>query len=74
GWSALQDQRDRVAGSPTAHARFDSGFAVGARAGYEWGPWRFEEEYTYRNNDLNGLRIGGTNVPASPAAANRTRS
>ena len=64
GWSVLENQRDHVTGAPSAHARFDSGFAAGARAGYEWGPWRFEEEYIYHSNDLNGLRIGGTSLPA----------
>ena len=55
GWSVLNDQKDKVAGLPAARARFDSGFAAGARAGYEWGPWRFEEEYIYHSNDLNHL-------------------
>src|SRR5271166_196887 len=31
----------------------NSGFNVGARGGYQWGPWRFEEEYSYRNNQLS---------------------
>jgi len=63
GWNVLQDQTDKAPGFPGVRARFDSGFAAGARAGYEWGPWRFEEEYVYRNNDLNGLRVAGLNVP-----------
>src|SRR6516225_319170 len=40
----------------------DSGFNVGARGGIQWGPWRFEEEYSYRNNQLsnnNTLNILG---------------
>jgi outer membrane protein OmpA-like peptidoglycan-associated protein len=63
GWNVLEDQTDRAAGVPGVNARFDSGFAAGARVGYEWGPWRFEEEYAYRNNDLTGLSVGGFNVP-----------
>jgi outer membrane protein OmpA-like peptidoglycan-associated protein len=59
GWNVLEDQTNRAPGFPSVRARFDSGFAAGARAGYEWGPWRFEEEYTYRSNDLNGLNFGG---------------
>ncbi len=59
GWSILEDQTDRIAGVPPFHARFDSGFAAGARAGYEWGPWRFEEEYVYRSNDLSHLDVAG---------------
>jgi OmpA-OmpF porin, OOP family len=31
----------------------NAGFNVGARGGYQWGPWRFEEEYSYRNNQLS---------------------
>ena len=63
GWNVLEDQTDRAPGFPSAKARFDSGFAAGARAGYEWGPWRFEEEYTYRSNDLNRLSFGGVALP-----------
>jgi OmpA-OmpF porin, OOP family len=40
----------------------DSGFNAGARGGYQWGPWRFEEEYSYRHNALsnnNTLNILG---------------
>src|SRR5215468_133317 len=59
GWTSLEDQSARSAGLPVAHARYDSGYAVGARGGIEWGPWRLEEEYTYRNNDLNHLDAAG---------------
>jgi OmpA-OmpF porin, OOP family len=63
GWSVLEDQADKAPGFAPARSRFDSGFAVGARAGYEWGPWRFEEEYVYRSNDLNRLSLGGVTLP-----------
>jgi len=36
-----------------ASPNINSGFNVGARGGYQWGPWRFEEEYSYRNNQLS---------------------
>lgn len=64
GWSNLEDQRDRfnVAGAPSVKTRYDSGFAAGARVGYEWGPWRLEEEYAYRSNDLDRFSIGGFNI------------
>jgi outer membrane protein OmpA-like peptidoglycan-associated protein/opacity protein-like surface antigen len=39
--------------SETTH--FDSGFNAGARAGYRWGPWRFEEEYSYRYDALSAF-------------------
>jgi OmpA-OmpF porin, OOP family len=39
----------------TLTSNFNSGYNVGARVGYEWGPWRFEEEYSYRNNGLSSF-------------------
>ena len=63
GWSHLNDQSDRAAGFPSLRKRFDDGFAAGARAGVEWGPWRFEEEYVYHSNDLNRASVGSINVP-----------
>jgi OOP family OmpA-OmpF porin len=69
GWNVLENQTDKAPGFASLHKRFDSGFAAGARAGYEWGPWRFEEEYAYRSNDLTRLRIGA--VPATGVGGNR---
>jgi len=69
GWNVLENQTDKAPGFAPVHKRFDSGFAAGARAGYEWGPWRFEEEYTYRSNDLSGMKIGA--VPATGVRGNR---
>jgi opacity protein-like surface antigen len=45
---------------------FNSGYNVGGRIGYEWGPWRFEEEYSYRNNNLSSFSgiIGGRGIPS----------
>jgi OmpA-OmpF porin, OOP family len=64
GWTHLQGQKDRFLTAPptSGRARFDEGFAAGARAGYEMGPWRFEEEYTYRRNGLDRLSVGGANI------------
>src|SRR5262249_3347579 len=46
---------------------FDSGYNVGVRGGVQWGPWRLEEEYSYRNNQgsdftfpLNGFTTSGS--------------
>jgi outer membrane protein OmpA-like peptidoglycan-associated protein len=64
GWTSLEDQSNRTKGLPNIRTSYDSGFAVGARAGYEMGPWRFEEEYVYRNNDLSSIRAGGAKLPA----------
>jgi outer membrane protein OmpA-like peptidoglycan-associated protein len=34
---------------------FNSGFNAGVRGGYQWGPWRFEEEYSYRYNTISSF-------------------
>ena len=39
----------------TESARYNSGFNAGARGGLQYGPWRLEEEYSYRKNDLSQL-------------------
>ena len=72
GWSNLEDQRSRlnVAGAPSVKSRYDSGFAAGARVGYEWGPWRFEEEYAYRGNDLDRFNVGGVNINGARGSRN----
>lgn len=60
GWTSLQDQQTRfsaVGKSFNFKDTFNDGYNVGARAGIQWGPWRLEEEYSYRRNDLNS--IGG---------------
>jgi outer membrane protein OmpA-like peptidoglycan-associated protein len=62
GWTSLADQTNHSTGVPNIRTTYDSGFAAGARAGYEMGPWRFEEEYVYRSNDLSGVRFGGANL------------
>ncbi|MGE5269606.1 MAG: OmpA family protein [Thiohalocapsa sp.] len=62
GWTSLEDQTNRTKGVPTIRTTYDSGFAAGARAGYEMGPWRFEEEYVYHSNDLDTVRFGGAKL------------
>jgi outer membrane protein OmpA-like peptidoglycan-associated protein len=74
GWTSLSSQTDqtntRTIVNPTLGfigtipgrqptANFDSGFNVGGRVGYQWGPWRLEEEYSYRNNQLSGFTGAG---------------
>ena len=54
GWTALPDQDITVPGLFSTSLRFNSGFNAGARLGYEWGAWRFEEEYSYRRNNVPG--------------------
>jgi OmpA-OmpF porin, OOP family len=72
GWSNLEDQKEKFStpGSASVKTRYDSGFAAGARVGYEMGPWRFEEEYAYRSNDLDRLNVGGVNI--GKATGNRS--
>jgi len=79
GWTHLNDSKTRgtIAGAALNNTeKFDEGYNVGARVGYQWGPWRFEGEYSYRRNKLNsyapgGLApvalVGGTFVPVAPS-------
>ena len=67
GWSHLNNQSDRFAtpGGSAVRTKYDEGYAAGARMGYEMGPWRFEEEYTYRHNGLDKLSVAGATVPGT---------
>ena len=58
GWSTLEDATGRF-GSLSFKQRFDDGFNVGARGGYEWGPWRFEEEFSFRQNGISSVNVAG---------------
>jgi opacity protein-like surface antigen len=69
GWTSLQNQTNKATGYFPSTAKFDSGFAVGGRVGYEMGPWRFEEEYAYRGNDISSLANGG--IPVLGASGSR---
>ncbi len=40
-------------------AKYDSGFNAGARLGAQYGPWRLEEEYSYRHNGLSSFSLAG---------------
>jgi OOP family OmpA-OmpF porin len=65
GWTGLQGTKTSVTGTNPVTGQsvtfpinqsFNSGWNVGARAGYQWGPWRFEGEYSHRQNggDVTG--------------------
>jgi OmpA-OmpF porin, OOP family len=68
GWTHLTSQnpsvtvqgpRGYVVGNQVdRQVNFNSGFNAGARLGYMWGPWRFEGEYSYRNNDVSNSGTG----------------
>jgi OmpA-OmpF porin, OOP family len=53
-------------GAFAGSARYDSGFNAGGRLGLQYGPWRLEEEYSYRHNGLSSFsgffNPGGTNA------------
>jgi OmpA-OmpF porin, OOP family len=70
GWTKLTDENPTVAvtgpggrtRARTGTVSFNSGFNAGVRVGYLWGPWRFEEEYSYRNNNVgNSGTFSGAN-------------
>ena len=61
GWTALEDATGHFGGA-SFKQRFDDGFNVGARGGYEWGPWRFEEEFSFRQNGIPSVTVGGVHV------------
>jgi OOP family OmpA-OmpF porin len=53
----------------SAHERWSDGFNVGARGGYQWGPWRFEEEFRYQRNDVD--RFSLSPLPTAPSSGRR---
>ena len=61
-WTNLDSQSGKLAktagGTITARESWDDGFNTGMRAGYEWGPWRFEEEFSFQTNGLHRLTLG----------------
>ena len=64
GWTSLPDRTDSISGVTSATAKFNGGFNAGVRGGYEWGPWRFEEEYSYRQNSAQSLTPGPLTLTA----------
>jgi OOP family OmpA-OmpF porin len=51
GWQWLNDASINAPNVGTKE-RFNGGPTAGVRAGYEWGPWRLEEEFVYRNSPV----------------------
>ena len=59
GYSGLDSSSGHIVGTSVAvREHWDDGFNVGARAGYEWGPWRFEEEFRFQQNGLTSFGVG----------------
>src|SRR5271155_2963304 len=64
GWASLDNPSGHVAGVHLQE-NYSSGFATGVRGGYEWGPWRLEEEFRYANTSLNSINAGGFHASAN---------
>ena len=69
GWTGLSGQTDSISGITSPTARFNGGFNTGVRGGYEWEPWRFEEEYSYRQNGARD--VVGSNFTVNAAGGHR---
>src|SRR5690242_1058213 len=66
GWTALSGDPKGKVGSFNFTQKYDSGYNIGARAGYEWGPLRLEEEFNFGTNHLTGLTgSGGISIPVT---------
>jgi OmpA-OmpF porin, OOP family len=60
GWTSLENESGS-AGGVSFRQNFSDGFNIGARAGYEWGPLRVEEEFSFRQNGISSVNVGGVN-------------
>src|SRR6202007_1689218 len=69
GWTGFPDRTDHLGNVTSSKPRFDAGLNAGVRGGYEWGPWRFEEEYSYRQNGARDLV--GTNFIVKGVSGDR---
>src|SRR4029077_11025715 len=64
GWTNLDSQSGPLAGTPfKLRESFNDGINTGVRGGYEWGPWRFEEEFSYQTNGLHSLTLSPAGIP-----------
>jgi len=73
GWTMLDSERGSLGrtaaaggGSLTVRENWNDGFNTGVRGGYEWGPWRFEEEFRFQTNGLHSLSLSAAS-PGWPA-------
>src|SRR3954452_8749868 len=77
GWTWLNSSTlhptgtfSNVIGGRSVKENFSGGPVAGLRAGYEWGPWRLEEEFAYRINGIDN--ISGGNDIFTNVSGNRT--
>jgi OmpA-OmpF porin, OOP family len=74
GWSGLEGSQSGPASSPLVGSlseTFDSGYNIGVRGGYRWGPLRVEEEFRYQHNAITSITDG---VPPKTVPASGTRT
>jgi len=65
GYTNLDDQTGHIVGTRFGtNERFNDGYNVGARAGYEWGSWRLEEEFRFQQNGITNFNLSGFGVAA----------
>ena len=71
GYTNLEDARGHIVGfsSVAVRERWDDGYNVGARAGYEWGPFRFEEEFRFAQNSITRFAVDGAAATRGPNGA-----
>jgi len=62
GWTSLENQGGSAGAFPIT-TNYEDGFNVGLRAGVEWGPWRFEEEFRFLQNGYTSGSIGALTTP-----------
>src|SRR5262249_22678957 len=74
GYTNLTDSTGHVPGGPVSctapKQKWDDGYNVGARAGFESGPWRLEEEFRFQQNGVRSLALGGVPTGLGNAAFN----
>ena len=58
GWTGLSYQADTIDGLGSVPVEFSAGYNIDVRGGYQLGTWRFEEEYSYRRNDVAEFETG----------------
>lgn len=58
GWTGLPYQTDTIEDVGPVPVGFSAGYNTGVRGGYQLGSWRFEEEYSYRQNDTAEFGAG----------------
>lgn len=67
GASMTQDQ-DFSSGGVSGNADFDTGWAGAAAVGKDYGNWRMEGEFSYRDDDVDSTSAGGAGL-ASPGGS-----